>query len=80
MYYKNCIYRCYVTMRNGSVKMIRVAYDRIAHIVSEFRKMQRSIFRDRVVLTVNGVTFTLSDVVRLVFKNERTGDELLTVE
>lgn len=69
-------YKCIVTLRSGAHKLVRVTRDVMAHIVTEYRKMQRSIWRDRSVLEVNGTTLTLNDIAKMVFVNEWTGEKL----
>lgn len=69
-------YRCVVTLKNGAHRILRMTRDVVAHVVYHFRKMQQSIFSDRVVLTVNGQPFTLNDVKRMLFINEYTGERL----
>lgn len=72
-------YRCVVTLKNGAHKILRMTRDVVAHIVSEFRKMQKNIFNDRVTVNVGGSTLLLNDVTSMRFLNEYTGEEFLTV-
>ena len=68
-----------VTLKNGAHKILRMTRDVVAHIVSEFRKMQKNIFNDRVTVNVGGSTLLLNDVTSMRFLNEYTGEEFLTV-
>ena len=72
-------YRCVVTLKNGAHKILRMTRDVVAHIVSEFKKMQKNIFNDRVTVNVGGSTLLLNDVTSMRFLNEYTGEEFLTV-
>lgn len=72
-------YKCIVTLRSGAHKILRMTKDVVAHVVAEFRKMQRSIFNDKKTVNVGGYTLTLNDVTCMRFMNEWTGEEFLTV-
>lgn len=69
-------YKCIVTLKNGAHKLMRVTFDVMAKIVTAFREMQKCIFNDRVVLVVNGTSFTLNDIMKMVFINEYNGERL----
>jgi len=70
-------YRCIVTMKNGSHKIVRMAKNVMAHVVYEFRKYQQSIFSDIVLLELPAdVWLLLNEVKNLVFINEYTGEKL----
>lgn len=70
-------YKCIVTMKNGSHKIVRMAKNVMAHVVYEFRKFQQSIFSDIVLLELPAdVYLMLNDVKSLLFINEWTGEKL----
>lgn len=69
-------YKAIVTLKNGGHKIMRMTRDVMAHMVSEFRKMQRSIFNDKVELSVNGSCIILNEIKALLFINEWTGERL----
>ncbi len=69
-------YKAIVTLKNGGHKIMRMTRDVMAHMVSEFRKMQRSIFNDKVELSVNGSSIILNEIKALLFINEWTGERL----
>lgn len=70
-------YKCIVTMKNGSHKIVRMAKNVMAHVVYEYRKFQQSIFSDIVLLELPAdVYLMLNDVKSLLFINEWTGEKL----
>lgn len=70
-------YKCIVTMKNGSHKIVRMAKNVMAHVVYEFRKFQQNIFSDIVLLELPAdVYLMLNDVKSLLFINEWTGEKL----
>lgn len=72
-------YKAVVTLTNGCHKILRMSIDQVAHVVSEFRKFQQSIFNDVVKLTVNNVTLCLNEILSIKFLNEYTRQEFLTI-
>ena len=70
-------YKCIVTLKNGSHKIVRMTKDVVAHVVTEFRKFQSSIFKDVVLLELANETFlVLNNIRQFVFINEYTGEKL----
>lgn len=70
-------YKCIVTMKNGSHKIVRMAKNVMAHIVYEYRKFQQSIFNDIVLLELPAdVWLILNNVKSFLFINEWTGERL----
>lgn len=73
-------FRGIVTLKNGSHKIIRVAYDEVAHIVYEFQKLQKSIWRDEeAYVRIGGDECNLATWAGCKFINERNGKELLAI-
>jgi len=70
-------YKCIVTLKNGAHSIVRISRDVMAHIVSEFRKFQKSIFCDVVLLQLPAdVVLVLNNVKKMLFINEWTGEKL----
>ena len=70
-------YKCIVTLKNGAHRIVRITRDVMAHIVSEFRKFQKNIFRDVVLLELPAdVVLVLNNVKKMLFINEWTGEKL----
>lgn len=69
-------FRTIVSLKNGGHKTERVGKDIMAHLVTEFRKMQRQLFNNRIEISVNGTYYTLNDIKSLLFINEWTGERL----
>ena len=70
-------YKCIVTMKNGSHKIVRMAKNVMAHVVYEYRKFQQSIFNDTVLLELPAdVWLILNNVKSFLFINEWTGEKL----
>lgn len=73
-------YRCIVTLKSGLHKTLRVSKDMVAKICYEFREMQRSIWKDTIILCVrSGESLTLNDIISCKFINEYTREEFLTL-
>lgn len=71
-------YKCIVTLKNGGHKILRLTRRMMAHLVSEFRKMQQAIFAEIVCIEIDAYHFlTLNDVREMKFYED--GEELLTV-
>ena len=71
-------YKCIVTLKNGGHKILRLTKRMVAHIVSEFRKMQQSIFSELVCIKIDAYHFlTLNDVREMKFYED--GEEYLTI-
>lgn len=70
-------YKCFATMNNGATKIFRGSVEFVAHIVSEYRKFQKSIFNEEVELKIyDEEKLTLNNVSRFLFINEWTGERL----
>lgn len=71
-------YKCIVTLKNGGHKILRITKSMLAHLVSEFRKMQQSIFNEFVCIKIDDHHFlTLNDVREMRFYED--GQEYLTI-
>ena len=66
-------------LSNGCHKILRLSRDQVAHVVYEVNKFRRSIFRDVVEITLNGMTLCLNEILSWKFINEYTREELLTI-
>ena len=73
------VYKVIVTLKNGSHRIMRATKDIVAHIVTEFRKMQHNIFNDVVCVVVNGTVLVLNDCENMKFINEYTREEFLAI-
>lgn len=73
------IFRCVVTMKNGTHKIMRVTIDMVARITTAFREHQKSIFKDIDLLIVGCDVLNFLLVDRIKFINERTNEEYLTL-
>jgi hypothetical protein len=67
-------------MNNGATKIFRGSVEFVAHVVSEYRKFQKSksIFdKEEVKLGIyDDLKLTLNDISRFLFINEQTGERL----
>ncbi len=72
-------FRTIVELSNGCHKILRLTRDQVAHVVYEVNKFRRSIFRDVVEITLNGITLCLNEILSWKFINEYTREELLTI-
>lgn len=72
-------FRTIVEMKNGFHKTLRLTKSDVAHVVSEFRKFQRSIFNDQQTITFGDVTLVLNEIISWKFINEWTSEEFLTL-
>ena len=73
-------FKAIVTLKNGAHKIIRMSREMVAHIVTEFRKMQHNIFNDVVIIEAAAEEFLcLNDIKSCKFINEYTREELLTL-
>lgn len=70
-------YKAIVTLKNGAHKIVRMTRDKVAKIVTEFRRMQKNIFSDVVLLTIGDVTLVLNDCKSFKFINEYTLEQLV---
>jgi len=68
-------YRCIVTLSKGH-KVLRMTRDVVAHMVSEYRRMQGQLFRSTVSVVVGGESLLMNDVKKMLFINEWTGERL----
>lgn len=74
------IFRCVLTFKNGTHKIIRMTIDWVAKITTVFRESQKSIFRNEVhLLYINDEQLNISDIAKAKFINERTEEEYLTI-
>ena len=72
-------YRTIVGLSNGCHKIVRLDKGQVAHVVTEWRKFRRSVFREVVSLTLNGTTLCLNEILSWKFINEWTGEEFLSI-
>lgn len=72
-------YRTIVGLTNGCHKIVRLDKGQVAHVVTEWRKFRRSVFREVVSLTLNGTTLCLNEILSWKFINEWTGEEFLSI-
>lgn len=72
-------YRTIVGLSNGRHKIVRLDKGQVAHVVTEWRKFRRSVFREVVSLTLNGTTLCLNEILSWKFINEWTGEEFLSI-
>lgn len=74
------IFKCVVTFKNGTHKILRMTIDLVAKMTYQFRECKRSIFRNEFVLMYIGDDFlNLTDIKQAKFINERTSEEYLTL-
>ena len=72
-------YRTIVRLSNGLHKTLRLDKSQVAHVVSEWRKFQRNIFREIVTLNLNDTKLCLNEILSFKFINEYTHEELLSI-
>lgn len=72
-------FRTIVELTNGCHKILRLSRDQVAHVVYEVNKFRKSIFREIVEITLNGITLCLNEILSWKFINEYTREELLTI-
>lgn len=75
----NTMFHAVITLNNGYHKTLRVARYVVAHIVTEFREYQKSIFKDVYKIIVNGQVFVLNEIKEIKFVYESSHDEYLTI-
>lgn len=68
-----------VTLTSGYHRILRLTLGDVAHFVSEFRKMQRNVFREVVSVTLGGISLCLNEISSIRFVNEYTREEFLTL-
>lgn len=77
----NAIFRCIVTFKNGSHKILRMSIELVAKITHEFREFQKNVFNESWLICVSSdELLNLSQIQSCKFINERTGLEFLTIE
>ena len=75
------IFKCIVTFKNGSHRIVRMAIDMIAKLTYDFRQFQKNIFRETWLLAVTSEeVLNITEIKSCKFINEKTGLELLTIE
>lgn len=76
------IFKCIVTLKSGSRRIIRMKIDKVAKFVTLFREQQNDIFKDESYLfdLCEDEALLMASVAGARFINECTGVELLTIE
>ena len=74
------MFRCVVTFKNGTHKIIRMTIDLVAKVTTKFRNCRKSIFRDEsILLFIGGESLNIAQIAQAKFINEITHEELLTI-
>lgn len=73
------IFKCIVTLANGTHRIVRVTIDKVARIVSAVRELGSPWLNDRCQQTFRQMGISPKDFVSCRFLNERTGEELLSL-
>ncbi len=74
------IFKCLVTFKNGTHKILRMTIDLVARVTTKFRECQKSIFHDESwFILIGGEYLNLSEIAQAKFINEHTNEELVTI-
>lgn len=74
------MFRCVLTFKNGTHKVIRMTIDLVAKVTTVFREAQKSIFRNEFhLLYIYDEPLNITQIAQAKFINERTNEELLTI-
>ncbi|SHL72782.1 hypothetical protein SAMN04488494_0581 [Xylanibacter ruminicola] len=74
------IFRCVVTFKNGTHKILRMTIDLVAKVTTKLRECQKNIFRDESwFILIGGEYLNLSEIAKAKFINERTEEEFVTI-
>ena len=73
------IFKCIVTLSNGTHRIVRVTIDKVAKIVAAIRELSQPWLSDRYQQTFEQMGISPRDFVSCRFLNERTGEELLSL-
>ena len=73
-------FKCLVTFKNGTHKIIRMTIDYVAKLTAKFRECQRNVLcQESLLLFIGSELLNISEIAKAKFINEETNEELLTI-
>ena len=75
------IFKCIVTLKSGTHRIIRMTIDKVAKFVNLFKEQQTNVFNDESYLFFlsEDEALLMASVAGAKFINERTGEEFLSL-